>query len=73
LDLVEHGVNGFVFEPFSSSDIAAALDLFIANKYRWKEFSAMSRSRIDDWGIGRFTASFLNCLRDCDYFQHEII
>jgi 1,2-diacylglycerol 3-alpha-glucosyltransferase len=42
-DLVEHNVNGFLFEPEDAADAARYIELFADQRQRWEEMGATSR------------------------------
>lgn len=36
-ELVEHGVNGYLFKPFNAASIAGIVQLFLGKRQRWQE------------------------------------
>jgi len=36
-ELVEHGVNGYLFKPFNAASIAGTVQLFLSKRQRWAE------------------------------------
>jgi glycosyltransferase involved in cell wall biosynthesis len=62
-DLVEDGINGFVFEP---GDIHSLSDLMLrmsaASPERWAEMSQSSRARIAAWPLERFAKGLLGAV-----------
>jgi glycosyltransferase involved in cell wall biosynthesis len=36
-ELVEHGVNGYLFKPFNAASIAGTVQLFLSKRQRWEE------------------------------------
>ena len=46
-ELVEHGVNGYLFKPFNPASIAGTVQLFLSKRSRWPEMglAGLERSR----------------------------
>ena len=36
-ELVEHGANGYLFNPFNAASIAGTVQLFVSKRHRWEE------------------------------------
>ncbi|HQY93244.1 glycosyltransferase [Caldilinea sp.] len=36
-ELVEHGVNGYLFKPFNAASVAGIVQLFLSKRQRWEE------------------------------------
>jgi glycosyltransferase involved in cell wall biosynthesis len=41
-ELVEHGVNGYLFNPFNPASIAGTVQLFMSKRSRWPEMGQAS-------------------------------
>lgn len=41
-ELVEHGVNGYLFKPFNAASIAGTVQLFLSKRQRWQEMGLTS-------------------------------
>ncbi|GIV68007.1 glycosyltransferase [Caldilinea sp.] len=44
-ELVEHGVNGYLFSPFNPASIAGAVQLFLSKRERWAEMGEASLAK----------------------------
>ena len=46
-ELVEHGVNGYLFKPFNAASIAGTVQLFLSKRERWAEMgqAGLEKSR----------------------------
>ena len=46
-ELVEHGVNGYLFKPFNAASIAGIVQLFLSKRQRWAEMglAGLEKSR----------------------------
>jgi len=62
-DLVEAGVNGFVFEPGDSRSLSDfMLRMSAASPERWAEMSQSSRTRIAAWSLERFAKGLVGAV-----------
>ncbi|MCL4826610.1 MAG: glycosyltransferase [Caldilinea sp.] len=44
-ELVEHGVNGYLFKPFNAASIAGTVQLFLSKRQRWAEMGLAGLER----------------------------
>jgi glycosyltransferase involved in cell wall biosynthesis len=58
-DLVEHGVNGFTFDPGSSSELTAKLAEIVSDKSAAERMGLRSSAIISKWGCDNFATQAL--------------
>jgi 1,2-diacylglycerol 3-alpha-glucosyltransferase len=51
-ELVEHGVNGFLFNPQNAESLAASISLFLSQPERWQEIGQASLQRARPHQLG---------------------
>lgn len=56
-DLVEHGVNGFTFDPENTAELAEYMFLLNSEPELLERMGAASRVKISNWGLDRFARS----------------
>jgi glycosyltransferase involved in cell wall biosynthesis len=62
-ELVEHGVNGLLFDPFSDSDMAAAMvRMTRLPKIERETMGARSREIVGHWGADRFARGLFDAI-----------
>ncbi len=49
VDLVQNGVNGYVFNPYDASEMARKMNLISKTKERQEEMGKMSEELISKW------------------------
>lgn len=62
-DLVEEGVNGYLFDPESVDDLVNALGKIWERRRQWTEMGLASRRIVDYWSLDLFAA---NLWRGCE-------
>jgi glycosyltransferase involved in cell wall biosynthesis len=56
-DLVQEGVNGFTFDPYSPDGLAIALERLGQNSRRWSDMGAASSNIVASWGLDLYARS----------------
>ena len=71
-DLVQEGVNGWVFDPLDQEELTALLEASIRNKAKLPDMGSASRAIIEDFTIERSLGNLVEILRKVADNQREI-
>lgn len=60
LDLVQHGKNGYTFDPFSKREILEAIQqMDLVDEVQWNQMSDVSKAIISVWGVSAFATGLM--------------
>jgi len=62
-ELIQHGVNGFLFPPKDRGALIEALDAALAERPRWPDMGALARETAERFGLQHVVSQYLALLR----------